>query len=95
MDYLKYINPGIESINTYEPGKSIEEVMEKYLNSTNVEIPPLVKFPEIAKKIIENKEAQNHIPPKWVKEKFLDNRPVNEWWMNLWISIWQSSNYRL
>ena len=30
MDYLKYINPGIESINTYEPGKSIEEVMEKY-----------------------------------------------------------------
>ena len=30
MDYLKYINPGIESINPYEPGKSIEEVMEKY-----------------------------------------------------------------
>ena len=30
MDYLKYINPGIKSINTYEPGKSIEEVMEKY-----------------------------------------------------------------
>ena len=23
------------------------------------------------------------------KEKFLNNRPVNEWWMNLWISIWQ------
>ena len=23
------------------------------------------------------------------KEKFLDNRPVNEWWMNLWISVWQ------
>ena len=30
MDYLNYINPGIESINPYEPGKSIEEVMEKY-----------------------------------------------------------------
>ena len=23
------------------------------------------------------------------KEKFLDNRPINEWWMNLWISVWQ------
>ena len=30
MDFLKYINPGIESINPYEAGKSIEEVMEKY-----------------------------------------------------------------
>ena len=30
MDYLNYINPGIETINPYEPGKSIEEVMEKY-----------------------------------------------------------------
>ena len=30
MEYLNYINPGIESINPYEPGKSIEEVMEKY-----------------------------------------------------------------
>ena len=30
MDFLKYINPGIESIDTYEAGKSIEEVMEKY-----------------------------------------------------------------
>ena len=23
------------------------------------------------------------------KEKYLNDKPINEWWMNLWISIWQ------
>ena len=24
-----------------------------------------------------------------LKEKYLDNKPVNIWWMNLWICVWQ------
>ena len=30
MNYLKYINPGIDSIKPYEPGKSVEDVTKKY-----------------------------------------------------------------
>tara|TARA_B100000963_G_C22626507_1_gene672626 strand:+ start:465 stop:1625 length:1161 start_codon:yes stop_codon:yes gene_type:complete len=24
-----------------------------------------------------------------LKEKYLDNRPINIWWMNLWVCVWQ------
>ena len=30
MDFLQYINPGIDSIKPYEPGKSTDDVMKKY-----------------------------------------------------------------
>lgn len=30
MNYLKYINPGIDSIKPYEPGKSVDDVTKKY-----------------------------------------------------------------
>ena len=30
MNYLKYINPGIDSIKPYEPGKSVDDVIKKY-----------------------------------------------------------------
>ena len=30
MDFLKHINPGINTISSYEPGKSIADVVEKY-----------------------------------------------------------------
>ena len=30
MDFLQYINPGIDSIKPYEPGKSADDVMKKY-----------------------------------------------------------------